>query len=64
MALIVITVQDVDGEAQVSVATEPGLPAQPTPDFLLPPAQAAALTMLRALSGEIKEDRGLIQLLS
>lgn len=63
MALIVITVADSPEGAQVSVQAEPAL-ASGMPSVLLSPAQAAALTMLAALQGEIKQDRGLIQLLS
>lgn len=63
MALIVITVADSPEGAQVAVQAEPALPSG-MPNVMLSPAQAAALTMLAALQGEIKQDRGLIQLLS
>lgn len=71
MALILISVQDTvaeDGvtpETLVSVLSEPLLPAPPlTPDQELTPAQSAACMMLQALRSEIKEDRGLIQLIN
>lgn len=63
MALIVITVIDGPAGADVSVVSEPALDGA-KPQTLLTAAQAAALTMLQALQGEIKQDRGLIQLLS
>lgn len=63
MPLILITVQDSPDGAQVAVVAEPALPAD-APNFLMSPAQVAALTMLNALKGEISKDRGLIQLLS
>jgi|GEM_PF-2938880 len=64
MALVVITVvDDEDGEVQVSVVANPGFnPGQPETE--LSGAQVAALNMLNALNGQVKQDRGLIQLLS
>jgi hypothetical protein len=63
MALVVITISDSPDGAQVVVQAEPAIPAG-QPNVMLTSAQAAALTMLNALQGEIKQDRGLIQLLS
>lgn len=63
MALVVITVMDDEnGEVQCSVVSNPGF--DPKPDTELSGAQVAALNMLNALKTEIKQDRGLIQLLS
>ena len=71
VALILIGVQDTvaeDGvtpETVVAVLSEPLLPAPPlAPDQELTPAQSAACMMLQALRSEIKEDRGLIQLIN
>lgn len=61
MALVIITVRDNGDEAEVGVLSEPMIPEDGS--TLLTPAQGAALTMLNALREEIKEDRGLIQLL-
>jgi hypothetical protein len=63
MALVVITIADSPEGAQVAVQAEPALPAG-RPNVMLTPAQAAALTMLAALQDEIKQDRGLIQLIN
>lgn len=63
MALILITVSDSDEGPIVSVISEPRLDRGP--DVVLSPAQAVSLTMLDALKSEpVKEDRGLIQLLT
>lgn len=64
MALIVITVHDGPQGAEVGVLGEPALdPNQP--QAMLSPAQGVALLMLSALNSEpVKQDRGLIQLLS
>jgi len=66
MALIVITVaDDHEGNANVAVQCEPGLDVQ-RPDTLLTSAQVLALNMLQAATNDatVKQDRGLIQLLS
>lgn len=63
MALIVITVADSPEGAQVSVVSEPAFDASQSAREVTP-AQLTALAMLKALEGEIKRDRGLIQLLS
>lgn len=64
MALIVITVADGPDGVNVSLQSEPGFnPADGETE--LSGAQVAALNMLNALKSEpLKEDRGLIQLLS
>lgn len=61
MALIVITINDSDEGAQVGVLAEPGVPKDGSP---LTPAQGAALQMLAVLQSEIKQDRGLIELIN
>lgn len=66
MALIVITVaDDHEGNAQVAVQSEPGLDVA-RPETLLTQAQVLALNMLQAAmnDAQVKQDRGLIQLLS
>ncbi len=63
MALIVITVVDTEQGPAVSVVSEPGL--ERGEGVTLTPAQGCALLMLDALSSEpVKQDNGLIQLLS
>lgn len=63
MALILITVNDTPEGPQVGVVSEP--PIRPGGDTVLTPAQVVALNMLDALKAEpVKEDRGLIQLLT
>ena len=63
MALILITVNDTEEGPQVGVVSEP--PIHQGPDAVLTPAQVVSLNMLNALKAEpVKEDRGLIQLLT
>lgn len=61
MALIVITVNDTPEGAVVCVLAEPALPAAGEP---MSAAQVASLNMLAALRNEVREDRGLIQLIN
>ncbi|AQW29101.1 hypothetical protein JK151_09005 [Ralstonia syzygii subsp. celebesensis] len=66
MALIVITVtDDTNGDAAVAVQCEPALDLS-RPDTVLSQAQVVALNMLRAATAdaEVKQDRGLIQLIN
>ncbi len=63
MALIVITVVDINGTVDVGVQCEPAIDSN-TPRAQLTGAQVAALNMLDALASDIKTDRGLIELLN
>ena len=63
MALIVITVVDSPEGAQVGVVSEPAFDTGQSAREVTP-AQLAALSMLKALESEIRQDRGLIQLIN
>lgn len=65
MALIVVTLHDTpDGNVEAGMLSEPPI-LMHDPATQLTPAQVLALDMLAALKkAQVKEDRGLIQLLN